>query len=69
MKKYVIIYDMPREKKSLQVKINRALKAIKAEKLQHSVWESSDLHSLKEIVKEIRSEGGRANILEKRIIF
>ena len=66
--KYIIIYDMPREKKSLLVKINRALKSIKAEKIQHSVWESENLSKLKDIANIIKEEGGKALILQKKLI-
>ena len=67
--KYLIIYDIPKEKKVLQVQVNRALKSIKAEKIQHSVWESDDLESLKILAKKIKSEGGKAIILEKKALF
>ena len=67
--KYLIIYDIPREKKSLLVKVNRALRCTRAEKIQHSVWESENLSVLKRIANEIKREGGTANILEKKIIF
>lgn len=69
MTKYLIIYDIPREYKVLQVTINRALKKIKAEKFQHSVWESESLSELKTIANTIRANKGRASILEKRIVF
>ena len=67
--KYLIIYDIPKEKKVLQVQVNRALKSIKAGKIQHSVWGSDDLESLKILAKKIKSEGGKAIILEKKVLF
>ncbi|MFH7882499.1 MAG: hypothetical protein QW140_02150 [Candidatus Aenigmatarchaeota archaeon] len=66
--KYILIYDIPREKKVLQVQINRALKATKAEKIQHSVWESDDIRNLRAIATKIRNEGGEAILLEKKIV-
>jgi CRISPR/Cas system-associated endoribonuclease Cas2 len=66
--KYIIIYDIPKEKKVLQVQVNRALKSIKAEKIQHSVWESDDLKSLKILAAKIKNQGGEAILLEKKVI-
>ncbi|MGC8812307.1 MAG: hypothetical protein ACP5O8_01830 [Candidatus Aenigmatarchaeota archaeon] len=66
--RYIIIYDIPREKKVLQVQVNRALKAIKSEKIQHSVWESDDLKALRAIATRIKSEGGKVILLEKKPI-
>jgi len=69
MKKFIIIYDIPREKKSLLVKINRMLHNINAEKIQHSVWQSDDMDQLKIIANIIRQEGGEARILEEKEII
>jgi len=67
--KYIIIYDMPREKKVLQVQVNRALKNLRAERIQHSVWESDNLKGLKTIASRIKQEGGKAFILKKQVIY
>ena len=67
-KEYIIIYDLSREKKSILVKVNRALHKIGAKKFQHSIWQSDDLEGLKEIVTLIKRAGGQANILEKKIV-
>ena len=69
MVKYLIIYDIPRELKVLQVTVNRALKRVKAEKFQHSIWESESLSDLKSIANTIRANKGRVNILEKKVVF
>ncbi|MCS7106080.1 MAG: hypothetical protein NZ942_02075 [Candidatus Aenigmarchaeota archaeon] len=66
--KYIIIYDIPRDKKVLQVQVNRALKTIKAEKIQHSVWRSDDLKTLRMIATRIKNEGGKAILLEEKMI-
>ncbi|MEM5854395.1 MAG: hypothetical protein QW228_08575 [Candidatus Aenigmatarchaeota archaeon] len=66
--RYIIIYDIPRDKKILQVQVNRALKAIRAEKIQHSVWESDDIKTLRLIATRIKNEGGKAILLEKKVI-
>jgi CRISPR/Cas system-associated endoribonuclease Cas2 len=69
MTEYILIYDIPRDKKVLQVTINRALKKMKAEKFQHSIWASENLVELKKIATVIKQNGGIANILEKKIVF
>ena len=66
--RYIIIYDIPREKKVLQVQINRLLHKIKAEKIQQSVWESDDLESLKLISEKIEEANGKSIILKKERI-
>ena len=66
---YIIIYDLPSDKKSLLVKVNRELHKIGAERIQHSIWESSKLDSLKEIAELIRDNGGEAMVLEENVVF
>jgi len=66
--KYIIIYDIPREKKVLQVRINRLLHRIKAKKIQHSVWESEDLESLRLISEKVKEANGKAIILKKEVV-
>jgi CRISPR-associated endonuclease Cas2 len=69
MAKFILIFDIPRERRYLRVKVNRALHKLGATKLQHSVWEADRLSHLAPIAGEIRREGGRAIIIEKRQIF
>lgn len=69
MVKYILIYDIPSGEKVLQVKINRMLHTIDAEKVQHSIWRSERLNDLKEIAKIIKQKGGIVNILEEKIIY
>jgi CRISPR-associated endonuclease Cas2 len=66
---YLIIYDLPREKSSLLVKINRELHKIGAERIQHSIWESKKLDNLKDIAELIRDNGGEAMVLEENVVF
>jgi CRISPR/Cas system-associated endoribonuclease Cas2 len=68
MAKYIIIYDIPRERKVLQVQVNRLLKKMRSDKIQHSTWESEDLEGLRQISKKIRDQGGQALILEKKVV-
>jgi hypothetical protein len=65
---YIILFDIPRNMGYLQVKINRLLHSINAQLIQHSVWESENLEGLKKIKDLIESNGGKAIILEKKII-
>ncbi len=65
----ILIYDIPKEKDSLRVKVHRALKEIKAEKMQTSVWRSDNLHELIKIALMIKNSGCEAIVIEeKRII-
>jgi CRISPR-associated endonuclease Cas2 len=66
--KYLILYDIPRELKSFQVFVNRALKKAGAVKFQQSAWECNNLENLREIAKTIRAQDGRVVILEKKIV-
>ena len=68
MEDYIFLYDLPREKRSLRVKINRMLHAIKSKKIQHSVWQSTSLTDFKKIKKLIERNSGQAIIMEKRLV-
>ena len=65
----ILIFDIPRGEKILNVKVNRKLKSIDAVKIQNSVWKADNLQELMKIVIWIRNVGGAANILEEKIIF
>lgn len=67
-KEYVLIYDLPAGKKSMLVKVNRALHRLEAQKLQHSVWQSERLEDLGDIARMIKRAGGRATVLEKKVV-
>ena len=66
---YILLFDLPRFRKNVVVKVNRKLHGIGAKKLQHSVWESKDLSSLKEIADLIKNSGGDAFIIKKLIAY
>jgi CRISPR/Cas system-associated endoribonuclease Cas2 len=66
---FLLCYDVTRSRGSLRVKINRELSRIDAKMLQHSMWEHTDFNQLKSVAKMIKSSGGRAIILEKRIVY
>lgn len=66
---YVLLFDIPRNKKYLRVKVNRLLKKNDAKLLQHSVWSCNKLKPLAEIAILIRKNGGKAEIFESKKIF
>ncbi len=66
---YLLIFDIPKGNSILNVKVNRLLKKIGADKIQNSVWRSENLKELTKISIWIRNVGGDAKILEERIVF
>lgn len=66
---YLLIFDIPKGSTILNVKVNRLLKYIGAEKIQNSVWRSDNLKELTKIVIWIRNAGGKAQILEEIIVY
>lgn len=67
MKKFILIFDIPRSMNTLKSRVNRRLHDMEAEMLQHSVWRSSDLSSLSEIAVKIK-EQGKAMIVEECLV-
>jgi hypothetical protein len=65
----VLIFDIPREDNTLEKKINRELHSLEAEMLQHSVWKTDRNEELIKVAMEIKNSGGKAVILEERMIF
>ncbi len=65
---YLIIYDIKRLDTTTRLRVNRRLRRLGALKLQHSVWESNDISELKNLVLVIKSSGGNAFIMRKRIV-
>ena len=65
----ILLFDIPRGEKILNVKVNRKLKSIGAEKVQNSAWRSDNLKELTRATVWIRNAGGSASILEEKIIY
>lgn len=65
----ILIFDIPKGETILNVKVNRKLKEIGAVKIQNSVWRSDNLKELIKIAIWIRNVGGKAKVLEEKIIF
>lgn len=66
---YLLIFDLPSVQSTMNVKINRLLRGIGAEKVQNSIWRSDNLKELTKIVMWIRNVGGSAHILEEKVIY
>ncbi len=66
---YVLVYDIPQSEAVEKVRINRMLHRIGAKLMQQSLWTSDDIKNLVAIGIRIRKIGGRAQILEERILF
>jgi hypothetical protein len=66
---FILIFDIPKEMRTLELKVNRFLHSINARMLQHSVWKSTDLNQLMDVAMLIKSHKGKASILEEKLIF
>lgn len=64
-----MVFDIPREKGSVQRKVSRLLARAGAKQIQFSVWKSRDLQELVDIATFIKKSGGDARILEERFVF
>lgn len=67
--RFLIVFGLPRGAPALGVKVNRLLREIGAEKVSNSVWASEDLKTLTKIVVWIRNAGGKAAVIEEKIIY
>lgn len=65
----ILIFDISRENRILELKVNRQLHKIQARMIQHSVWKSKNLQGLMSIAMKIKKSGGSARILEERFVF
>ena len=67
--KFILTFDIPREMKALQKKVQRDLSKADARMIQFSLWESSSLESLVDIASLIKKSGGDARILKEQFVF
>jgi hypothetical protein len=65
---YVIVDDIKRLDAATRLNVNRRLRKLGALKLQHSVWVHNDLSELKNLADAIKSSGGNAFIMHKKIV-
>jgi CRISPR/Cas system-associated endoribonuclease Cas2 len=66
---YLIVYDIRRLDNQMRLWVNRQLHKMEASKLQHSVWESNEFEGLRGLATSIKSRGGKALVLKKRIVY
>jgi hypothetical protein len=66
---FVLIFDIPAVRSVEKVRINRMLHRIGAKKIQDSFWKHENLKLLIEIASQIKNIGGKASILEEKILF
>ena len=69
MKDVILLFDIPREERRIELKIWRELKRLDAKMVQHSVWKSDKLQDLIDIATFIKKSGGQATILEEKLVF
>lgn len=65
----ILIFDIPTAESSFKVKVNRLLISIGAAQIQKSVWKSNNLKELIRIATLIKMVGGKARIMEEKLIF
>jgi len=69
MPNFLIAFDIPTELKTFKLQINRRLKRINATMIQRSLWKHSNLKELIRIATLIKNVGGKAIIMEERLVF
>jgi len=69
MPNFLLAFDIPTELKTFKLQINRRLKRMKAKMLQRSLWKHSNLKELIKIAILIKNVGGKAIIMEEKLIF
>jgi len=64
-----MLFDIPRDRGSVQRQVSRLLAKANAKQIQSSVWKSKELEELIDIASFIKKSGGDARILEERFVF
>jgi CRISPR/Cas system-associated endoribonuclease Cas2 len=65
---YLIVYDIRELDCGTRQRVSRHLRKIRALRLQQSVWESCKLVELMGLADSIGLAGGKALVLEKRVV-
>ncbi len=68
-KSFILAYDIPTNLPYFKKKINRLLRKMNAKMVQRSLWSSEDLEGLIKIAILIKNAGGKARIMEEKLIF
>ncbi|MCD6403167.1 MAG: hypothetical protein J7K98_02465 [Candidatus Aenigmarchaeota archaeon] len=66
---YILAFDIPTDLKVFKLQINRRLKRIHATMIQRSLWKHNDLNELIRIASLIKNVGGKALIMEEKLVF
>ncbi len=70
---FLFSFDIPHHKNSdnwhFKIWVYRKLKRINARMVQRSLWRSNNMEALVTLAKLIKEEGGRAIIMEERLVF
>ena len=66
---FILAFDFPKRLSTERRKLNRMLHRIGAKKLQDSFWKHERLEELIEVARFIVASGGRASILEEKLVF
>lgn len=64
-----MVFDIPKDRGSVQRQVSRLLAKIGAKQIQFSVWKSKELSVLIDIASFIKKSGGDARILEEKFVF
>lgn len=57
---FLLLYDLGRGENAVRLKINRELRKLGANMFQHSIWEHTNIHKLKEIADLIGNREGKS---------
>jgi len=69
MKKYLLAFDIPTQEVYFKKRIYLMLKKIGAKMVQRSLWASDNLDELTKIATLIKNVGGKARIMEEKLVF
>ena len=66
---FLLAFDIPTPERYFKKKINLLLKSCGAKMVQRSLWKSDNLKELIRIAILIKNVGGKARVLEEKLIF
>ena len=66
---FVLAFDIPASEPVFKLTINRRLRRMGARMIQRSLWQHEDLNELIRIAMFIKNVGGKARIMEEKLIF
>jgi len=70
---FIFSFDIPHSKSKnnwpFKIWVYRKLKRINAKMVQRSLWKSSNLNALINLATLIKEDGGKARIMEEKLIF